>query len=43
MTQEEIKSYLKENLRLSWEHYDDEYYIVLNIAGEKISKLNFGE
>lgn len=43
MTQEEIKSYLKENLRLSWEHYDDEYYIVLKIAGEKISKLNFGE
>lgn len=43
MNQEEIKHYLKENLRLSWEHHDDEYYIVLKIAGEKISELSFGE
>jgi hypothetical protein len=43
MTQEEIKQYIKDNLRLSWESKDGNYYIVLRIGGEKISELNFGE
>ena len=43
MTQEEIKNYLKDNLRLSWEHKHGEYYIVLKLAGEKITELSFGE
>ena len=43
MIKEEIKNYLKENLRLSWEYHDNEYYIVVKVAGEKISELSFGE
>lgn len=43
MTQEEIKEYLKENLKLSWEHKDGNYYIVLKLDSEKVTELNFGE
>jgi hypothetical protein len=43
MTQEEIIKFLKDNMRLSWEHHNGNYYIVLKVAGEKITKLNFGE
>ena len=43
MTPEEIKNYLKENLKLSWEYHNGEYYIVLKVAGEKITELRFGE
>jgi len=44
MTQEEIKNYLKDNLRMEWEyHTDGNYYMVLKVAGEKICQLNFGE
>lgn len=43
MTQEEIKKYLKENLKLSWEYDNGEYYIVLRLEGERITELNFGE
>ena len=43
MTQEEIKKYLKENLKLSWEHKNGNYYIVLKLDGEKVTELNFGE
>ena len=43
MTDEEIKQYLKENLRLSWDYHNNKYYVVLKIAGEKISELSFGE
>jgi hypothetical protein len=43
MTQEEIKQYLKDNLKLSWEDKNGNYYIVLRLSGEKITELNFGE
>ncbi len=43
MEQEEIKKYLKENLRLKWEWRNGKYYIVLSVAGEKVTELNFGE
>lgn len=43
MTQEEIKQYLKGNLKLSWEYKNGEYYIVLKLDGEKVTELNFGE
>ena len=43
MTKEEIKQYIKDNLGLSWEYKNGNYYIVLKIEGEKISELNFGE
>lgn len=43
MTQEEIKQYLKDNLKLSWEYKNGEYYIVLKLDGEKVTELNFGE
>lgn len=43
MTQEEIKQYLKDSLKLSWEHKNGNYYIVLKLDGEKITELNFGE
>lgn len=43
MTQEEIKKYLKENLKLSWEHKNGNYYIVLKFDDEKVTELNFGE
>jgi len=43
MTPEEIKQYLKDNLKLSWEHKGGNYYIVLKFDGEKITELNFGE
>jgi len=43
MTQEEIIKFLKDNMRLSWEYRNGKYYIVLNVAGEKITELNFGE
>lgn len=43
MTQEEIKQYLKDNLKLSWEHKNGNYYIVLKLDGEEITELNFGE
>ena len=43
MTQEEIKQYLKDNLKLSWEYKNENYYIVLELDGEKITELNFGE
>ena len=42
MTQEEIKKYLKENLKLSWEHKNGNYYIVLKLGSEKVTELNFG-
>jgi len=43
MTQEEIIKFLKDNMKLSWEHCNGNYYIVLKVAGEKITELNFGE
>lgn len=43
MTQEEIKQYLKDNLKLSWEHKNGNYFIVLTLDGEKVTELNFGE
>ena len=43
MTKEEIKNYLKENLKLSLECKSDEYYIVLSLENEKITELCFGE
>lgn len=43
MTQEEIIKFLKDNMKLSWEHRNGKYYIVLKVAGEKITELNFGE
>lgn len=43
MTQEETKQYLKDNLKLSWEHKNGGYYIVLKLDGEKITELSFGE
>ena len=43
MTKEEIKNYLKENLKLSWESIGGDYYIVLSLENEKITELCFGE
>lgn len=43
MTKEEIKKYLKDNLKLSWEYKNDNYYIVLKLDGEKVTELEFGE
>ena len=43
MTKEEIKKYLKDNLKLSWEYKNGNYYIVLKLDGEKVTELNFGE
>ena len=43
MTTEEIKQYLKDNLKLSWESKNDNYYIVLKLDGENITELKFGE
>ena len=43
MTKEEIKNYLKENLKLSWESRSSDYYIVLSLENEKITELCFGE
>ena len=43
MTQEEIKKYLKDNLKLSWEYKYKSYYIVLKLEDEKITELEFGE
>ena len=43
MTKEEIKNYLKENLKLFWECKSDKYYIVLSLENEKITELCFGE
>ena len=43
MTQEEIIKFLKDNMKLSWEHRNGKYYMVLKVAGEKITALNFGE
>ena len=43
MTKEEIKKYLKENLKLSWESRSGDYYIVLSLENEKITELCFGE
>ena len=43
MTKEEIKNYLKENLKLSWESRSGDYYIILSLEGEKITELCFGE
>ena len=43
MNQEEIKEYLKENLKLHWEKRRGNFYIVLTIDDEEITELNFGE
>ena len=43
MTQEEIKQYLKDNLKLSWDYKNDGYYLVLKLDGEKITEISFGE
>lgn len=42
MTKEEIKEYIKENLKLSWDHHGGHYYMILTIEGEKIMELDFG-
>jgi hypothetical protein len=43
MTEEEIKQYLKNNLKLSLKYDGDNYYLVLSIKGEPISKVSLGE
>ena len=43
MTKEEIKQYIKDNLKLSWESKNDNYYIVLKLGGEKVTELKFGK
>ena len=43
MTKEEIIKFLKDNMKLSWEHKNGEYYIVLKVGNKKITELNFGE
>ena len=43
MTKEDIKNYLKENLKLSLECKSDKYYIVLSLEDEKITEFCFGE
>jgi single-stranded DNA-specific DHH superfamily exonuclease len=40
---EEIKNYLKDNLKMSWDFRNGKYYIVLELGGEKITDLCFGE
>lgn len=47
MTQEEIrkdiKQYLKDKLKLKWVYYGGEYHLVLQIDGEDITNVSFGE
>ena len=40
---EEIINYLKDNLKMSWDFRNGKYYIVLELDGEKITDLCFGE
>lgn len=40
---EEIKNYLKDNLKMSWDFRNGKYYIALELDGEKITDLCFGE
>lgn len=40
---EEIKNYLKDNLKMSWDFRNGKHYIVLELGGEKITDLCFGE
>ncbi len=42
MNKEEIKNYLKDNLKLVWHYYGpDKLFIELQLEGEIISKLPF--
>lgn len=47
MTQEEIrkeiKQYLKDKLKLKWVYCGEEYRLILQIDGEDITGVNFGE
>lgn len=43
MTQEEIKEYLKKNLKLEWDYKKHNYYLTLTLGGEKITEVSFGE
>ena len=40
---EEVKNYLKDNLKMSWDFRNGKHYIVLELGGEKITDLCFGE
>ena len=39
---EEIKNYLKDNLRIQWHYQADDLYICLVLGNEIISKMPFG-
>lgn len=43
MNKEEIKQYLKDNLTLKWIYCGGEYHLVLQLEGEDITNVNFGE
>ena len=44
MNKEEIKNYLKENLKIDWMYIGDgKLYIVLKLEGEVISKMKFNQ
>ena len=43
MNKEEIKNYLKENLKIDWMYTDNKLYIVLELEGEVISKMRFNQ
>lgn len=38
---EEIKNYLKENLKMDWMYTGDKLYIALKLENEVISKMRF--
>ena len=41
MSKEEIKEYLKNNLKIVWEQERNKLYIALKLEGDIISKIHF--
>lgn len=41
MEKEEIKDYIKNNLEISVDFSEGEYYLVLSLEGEKFSEVKF--
>ena len=41
MTKEELKQYLKDNLKLTWHYQGDELFLMILLEYEVISKVRF--
>lgn len=41
MEKEEVKQYIKDNLKIIWQYEDDKLFIKLELEGETISKIPF--